>query len=148
MKRPRDEGERIGASSRKWILSETAPLVVLRPGESGIRKSQCRDYSAPTFSKDTGENPEESDDPPKMEEGNERNEKEATGDLTHLNSLRYLKNQSRLVAQENEAINAKRRKFLQKHADLLGVYTYGLEQISKLTTLTDAPDAILPGNFC
>jgi hypothetical protein len=70
-----------------------------------------------------------------------------TVDLVEQHSLRYLQDQLKVVAQENEVINSKRKDFFQKHANLLGVYTVGLEQISKLTTLTDAPDAILPGNF-
>ena len=63
------------------------------------------------------------------------------------NSRHHLKQQSKLVEQENASINAKRQTFLQNRSELLGVYMFGLEKIAKLTTLTDAPDAILPGNF-
>jgi hypothetical protein len=32
--------------------------------------------------------------------------------------------------------------------ELRRVYLYGLQTVSKLQDLRDAPDAILPGNFC
>lgn len=88
--------------------------------------------------------------PDGKEESSEHAEKDREASLTEqctIDSIDYIKEQKRLVAAEDEAINEKRRQIHSKHASLLGVYTYGLRQISKLTDLRDAPDAILPGNF-
>jgi hypothetical protein len=60
--------------------------------------------------------------------------------------VEYAKEQKLLVTQEMERMEEKRRAFFSKQSDLIAVYLYGLDKISKLADVRDAPDAILPGN--
>ena len=144
MKRPREEieTELTSSAKRKRVLSEVLPLVVLRPGRSVIRKSILNQTLEPSCGN------EEDSSVTVHTQG--KKGAETSGNLASSvdeNSRHHLKQQSKLVEQENASINAKRQTFLQKRSELLGVYMFGLEKIAKLTTLTDAPDAILPGNF-
>jgi flagellar biosynthesis/type III secretory pathway protein FliH len=50
--------------------------------------------------------------------------------------------------KECEGIAKTRQEIYRQQVELWGVYKYGLEQIASLNDLGDAPDAILPGNFC
>jgi hypothetical protein len=50
--------------------------------------------------------------------------------------------------KECEGIDKTRQEIYRQQVELWGVYKYGLEQIASLNDLGDAPDAILPGNFC
>jgi hypothetical protein len=50
--------------------------------------------------------------------------------------------------KEREGIAKTRQEIYRQQVELWGVYKYGLEQIASLNDLGDAPDAILPGNFC
>lgn len=61
-------------------------------------------------------------------------------------TVEYIQEQRTLVQQDTQRLEEKRKAFFQKQSDLVGVYMYGLEKISKLTDLRDSPDAILPGN--
>lgn len=141
------ETEIMRAAKRKRVLSKAVPLLIARPGRSVIRTPRtiavAEAVGQDREGVDTGSVAGDAEQPPQhTKKGTKR-----TVDLVQQHSLRCLQDQLKLVAQENEVINSKRKAFLQKHADLLGVYTVGLEKISKLTTLTDAPDALLPGNF-
>lgn len=56
-----------------------------------------------------------------------------------------------LLTQETEAlekVKAARKRVHQEQAEIWGVYKYGLRTIMGLNDLSEAPDAILPGNFC
>jgi hypothetical protein len=144
MKRPREEieTELTSSAKRKRVLSEILPLVVLRPDRSVIRKSILNQ----TLESSCGNG----EDASVTVHTQGKKSAETSGNLASSvdeHSLSYLKQQSKLVEQENASINANRQTFLQKRSELLGVYMFGLEKIAKLTTLTDAPDAILPGNF-
>lgn len=50
--------------------------------------------------------------------------------------------------EEIENIERARKRVRQQQVDLWDVYKYGLQQIGNLQDLSQAPDAILPGNFC
>lgn len=47
-----------------------------------------------------------------------------------------------------EGIEKARQRVFSDQSDLWGVYKYGLQHVLNLNDLSDAPDAILPGNFC
>lgn len=61
--------------------------------------------------------------------------------------IKLLKQRKERVLEEMSKIEAQRRETMAKLADVWGVYKHGLEKISRLNDLRDAPDAILPGNF-
>jgi hypothetical protein len=67
--------------------------------------------------------------------------------LANEHNIDCLKRQKELVAKDIQIIEEKRRNIFTKQRELWGMYRYGLEKISKLTDLRDAPDALLPGNF-
>jgi hypothetical protein len=48
---------------------------------------------------------------------------------------------------ETQAVETARQQLLREQVELWGVYHHGLTKIAGLTDLSDAPDAILPGNF-
>ena len=130
------------SAKRKRVLSEILPLVVLRPGWSDNHTAIRNQTLEPSFGNE--------EDTSVLEHTQGKKATETSGNLASFveqQSLRYVQQQSKLVEQENASINAKRQAFLQKRSELLGVYMFGLEKIAKLSTLTDAPDAILPGNF-
>eukprot|EP00978_Attheya_sp_CCMP212_P026264 scaffold86008_cov54-Attheya_sp.AAC.7 len=57
-----------------------------------------------------------------------------------------LKKEIQQVKAESEAMEQKTKDMFQKQANLWNVYEYGLDLISKLNDLRDAPDNVLPGN--
>jgi hypothetical protein len=50
--------------------------------------------------------------------------------------------------QHLDKIKKTRKRIRTQQAELWNVYQYGLQQIGNLQDLSQAPDAILPGNFC
>jgi tRNA (Thr-GGU) A37 N-methylase len=48
---------------------------------------------------------------------------------------------------ESEQQQETRRKVLQEMVHVWGAYRYGLTKIAGLADLSEAPDAIMPGNF-
>lgn len=73
-------------------------------------------------------------------------ESESTLDKVTVDMIKHIEEEKRQVQQEMERIEEKRKAFFSKQSDLIGVYMYGLKNISKLTDVRDAPDAILPNN--
>mmetsp|Transcript_14552 Transcript_14552/g.20559 ORF Transcript_14552/g.20559 Transcript_14552/m.20559 type:complete len:251 (+) Transcript_14552:166-918(+) len=63
------------------------------------------------------------------------------------NFIQQLQKEKEKLQKDMEKIEQKRKDIFTKQHELWGVYKYGLQTISKLTDLQDAPDAILPGNF-
>lgn len=61
--------------------------------------------------------------------------------------LRRYKEQLRQVETEIEQQQITRKIILQEMVDVWGVYRYGLAKIAALTDLSNAPDAVMPGNF-
>lgn len=122
VKRKRNENE-LSTAKRQCILQEQLPLImsrrVVKKDDNTKRRGDLKDRN------------EESSGKPDTE----------TGDL-----IEYIKEQRKLVERDTEELEAKKRTFFQKQSDLVGVYMYGLETISKLTDVREAPDAILPGN--
>ena len=51
------------------------------------------------------------------------------------------------LEKEIEESNTRRQEFMEKMTGLRSLYLHGLERVSKLQDLRDAPDAILPGNL-
>ena len=64
--------------------------------------------------------------------------------------LRTLRKRLKEWKEENEINFPKRRKILiSSYANLIGAYEYGLQKISKLTDLNNAPDNVMDGNnYC
>ena len=52
-----------------------------------------------------------------------------------------------LEKEIEEESNTRRQEFMEKMTGLRSLYLHGLERVSKLQDLRDAPDAILPGNL-
>lgn len=61
--------------------------------------------------------------------------------------FQHYRNMQQQLAQELQQMEQRRKDVLQKQTELWDVYKFGLEKISNLNDLRDAPDAILPGNF-
>eukprot|EP00521_Asterionellopsis_glacialis_P006011 CAMPEP_0195282050 /NCGR_PEP_ID=MMETSP0707-20130614/1103_1 /TAXON_ID=33640 /ORGANISM="Asterionellopsis glacialis, Strain CCMP134" /LENGTH=231 /DNA_ID=CAMNT_0040340999 /DNA_START=42 /DNA_END=740 /DNA_ORIENTATION=- len=61
--------------------------------------------------------------------------------------VQHLQREQEKLRKDMENIEQKRNDIFTRQRELWGVYKNGLETISKLTDLQDAPDAILPGNF-
>ena len=120
VKRKRGENEPLNAKRQCIILQEQLPLIMLQR-------------------RDTNNN---STDDNATNETKQDTESKSSNDLTR----EYIQEQRKLVEQDAQRLEDKRRAFFQKHSDFVGVYMHGLETISKLTDLRDAPDAILPGN--
>lgn len=55
---------------------------------------------------------------------------------------------SKQAQDELDSIADQRQQIYTNQIELWGAYKYGLEKISNLNDLGEAPDAILPGNFC
>ena len=84
----------------------------------------------------------------KVEAENAENaEDEVPVELTTSAHQAGLEDRLRRLQAENVRLVRKRRDVLLRHHDLWSVYEYGLERISRLNDLRDAPDAVLPGNF-
>ena len=64
--------------------------------------------------------------------------------------LRALRKRLKEWKEENEINFPKRRKkIISSYANLIGAYEYGLQKISKLTDLSNAPDNVMDGNnYC
>lgn len=116
-------GEQLSSEKRRSVLEEQLPVVLLTRSDDNADKR--KDDSPP--------NTEDNDSAPKLDE--------VTADV-----LKRIEEQKKQVEQDMERLEEKRRAFFTKQSDLVGVYMYGLEKISKLTDVRDAPDAILPGN--
>jgi hypothetical protein len=113
----RKHGEELSSAKRQCVvLKELLPLVLAR-----------RDEDNGSFNKNQGH---DSNKPDRMT----------------VDFVEYAKEQKLLVSQDMERIQEKRRTFFSKQSDLVGVYIYGLDKISRLADVRDAPDAILPGN--
>lgn len=59
----------------------------------------------------------------------------------------YYQNCLEKEKQDLKQIEDTRNEVLQEIVDVWGVYKYGLMQIGALADLSEAPDAIMPGNF-
>lgn len=116
----RKHGEQLSSSKRQHILEELLPIVL------------------PQHDKDNAMIGSKEDD--------NTEEDSAKPDEVIVDFVEYAKEQKRLVTQEMERIEEKRLSFFSKQSDLIAVYIYGLDKISKLADVRDAPDAILPGN--
>ena len=79
-------------------------------------------------------------------------EEEVPTNLEFENPIQYsqwwYKQQIQQTKDDIQRINEKRKEFYKQQIELWNTYTYGLSTISKVSDLADAPDAILPGNFC
>jgi len=118
-------GEQLSSAKRLCVLEEQLPVLI-----AARRAVKNGDNKVKEESTETMES-----------EGSAVKPDEVTVDF-----IKYLEEQKTLVQQEVERLEEKRRAFFSKQSDLVGVYMYGLEKISKLTDVRDAPDAILPGN--
>jgi hypothetical protein len=81
----------------------------------------------------------------KMSLSNQNDEKKQQ-DFLSQDSARY----EQLLKQEEEEIErvkAARKRIRQEQVELWNVYKFGLQKIMQLNDLSEAPDAILPGNF-
>jgi hypothetical protein len=112
----RKHGEQLSSAKRQCVLDELLPLVLRRRDEDNASSNKNQDQ-----------------DPAKP-------------DTVTVDFVEYAKEQKLLVTQEMERIQEKRQGFFSKQSDLVGVYMYGLDKISKLADVREAPDAILPGN--
>ena len=61
-------------------------------------------------------------------------------------TIKHIEEQKLLIKQDMERLEEKRKAFFSKQSDLIGVYMFGLDRISGINDVRDAPDAILPGN--
>ena len=86
----------------------------------------------------------ESDDKTKTSSNNKQL---AYQDLITEDLQRY-QDLSKQAQNELDSIAEQRHQIYTKQVELWGAYKYGLEKISNLNDLGEAPDAILPGNFC
>lgn len=116
----RKHGEQLSSSKRQRVLDDLLPIVLMRHDEGNATIGSKKD-----------KDPEEDSAKPD----------EVIDDF-----VEFAKEQKLLVAQEMERMEEKRRAFFSKQSDLIAVYLYGLDKISKLADVRDAPDAILPGN--
>jgi hypothetical protein len=76
-----------------------------------------------------------------------KNKQLAYQDLIAEDLQRY-QELSKQAQDELDSIAEQRQEIYTKQVELWGAYKYGLEKISNLNDLGEAPDAILPGNFC
>lgn len=116
----RKHGEQLSSSKRQRVLDELLPIVL------------------PRYDKDNAATGSKKHRDPK--------EDTATTNEVIIDFVEYTKEQKLVVTQEMERMEEKRRAFFSKQSDLIAVYMYGLDKISKLADVRDAPDAILPGN--
>jgi hypothetical protein len=112
----RKHGADLSSAKRQCVLEELLPLVLPRHDEDNASSNKNQGQDSPKPDKVT------------------------------VDFVEYAKEQKLLVTQDMERIQEKRRAFFSKQSDLIGVYMYGLDKISKLADVRDAPDAILPGN--
>lgn len=75
----------------------------------------------------------------------EKAEKETTTDLRV--DVEYYQNLIDQCEKEDQKQREEGAKSLESVRELRRVYLYGLQKISKLQDLREAPDAIMPGNF-
>jgi hypothetical protein len=116
----RKHGEQLSSSKRQRVLDDFLPIVL----------SQHDEDNAMTGSKNN----------------HDPNKDSAKPDEVIIDFVEYAKEQKLLITQEMERMEEKRRAFFSKQSDLIAVYMYGLDKISQLADVRDAPDAILPGN--
>jgi hypothetical protein len=121
VKRKCGEAEPSNAKRRR-VLQEQLPLLMLQRAIANNKDDNTRNQTKQDFTQTT--------------------ESKSHDSLT----VEYIQEQRKRVEQDTQRLEEKRKAFFQKQSDLVGVYMYGLEKISKLTDLRDSPDAILPGN--
>ena len=61
--------------------------------------------------------------------------------------VKYLKEQSQLVEEDNQTLIRQRSEIFQAQSKIWNTYLEGLSTISQLADLRHAPDAIMPNNF-
>jgi hypothetical protein len=110
-------------AKRRRVLQEQLPLLMLQRAIANNKDDNTRNQT-------------------KQQDFTQTTEPKSHDNLT----VEYIQEQRTLVQQDTQRLEEKRKAFFQKQSDLVGVYMYGLEKISKLTDLRDSPDAILPGN--
>lgn len=81
-----------------------------------------------------------------LEEQRDIAEKSLMEDLP-LADLKRCQATYQIQQEELEKMENTRQKILQEVVEVWGAYRYGLTQIAGLTDLSEAPDAIMPGNF-
>lgn len=122
-------GEKLSEAKRQCILEEQLPAVM-----TTTRRAQGADSAHHGEQLDLSETLQ-------IESLQDFEQDEVTVDF-----VKYIEEQKKLVQHDMDRLEEKRKAFFSKQSDLIGVYMYGLEKISKLTDVRDAPDAILPGN--
>ena len=124
----KQSGEKLSAAKRQRILEEQLPVVMV------TRRAERADTANHGEQVDSSETLQ-------IESLEDFKPDEVTVDF-----VKYIEEQKKLVQQDMDRLEEKRKTFFSKQSDLIGVYMYGLEKIAKLTDVRDAPDAILPGN--
>lgn len=112
-------GELLSSTKRVCILQEHLPLVTRR---------KMKENNA------------------KILMGKNKEGASTKADEITVGTIKHLEEQKLLLKEDMERLEEKRKAFFSKQSDLVGVYMFGLDKISKLNDVRDAPDAILPGN--
>lgn len=97
-------------------------------------------------SKDDGDLKQSKDSADTAKNVNQHQPQSLPEDLT-LADLERCRETFRQQQAELQEMEETKKKMLQEVVDVWGAYRYGLTQIANLTDLSEAPDAIMPGNF-
>lgn len=76
-----------------------------------------------------------------------QNEQEIVADTIVQKYALYIKEQTKSLQDDIEAIERRRLATIAKQSKVYKTYIYGLSTIAQLSDLRDAPDALMPSNF-
>jgi hypothetical protein len=138
---------KLESSKSKSTATSTATATASDDGVSGVAAS-----AAETIQKQSSANG--SIEKEKKESDNNNSTKTTTIEKTKICLINQEKDIKRYKEMEDEQINtiqkideARNEFYKDQVQKVWGVYTYGLNHVLGLNDLSDAPDAILPGNF-